>query len=430
MSHKRNRTRNEKIDDAIDKVNNIHPSLIPDVKQHCHSLNIDSVVKLTASIKKYLNINKPVNKYVDEYWIKRGWSGKPTSIKMPTRLSAFDYKFWMYHHNMNECDARYKANSIRPICKEYWIEKGYSDNVAIQKARETKLSNNKKATQALQNKDKSDFNLSSPRCLEHWVSYHLGDVEKAKLSLANVQRTFSKDICIEKHGMEKGTKIWEQRQLDWQNTLTSKPQDERDIINIKKGFSKNGFIERHGDKWEVHYKNWLKSQGYPIIESYDELVYAINDHNYYNTYKSFEFIILPEYITVFVPSDVIAQVKKLYPIRAGLIRNQYSYTKYSNNGKLLKSSYEIHLYDVLTSNGLVEDVDFIVDKPYSDDYKGSRQRSDFYFIGTKQYIEVCGMMEDNVYEEKMLQKQNDYGAILLMPNNIDIWLSDNLHLLK
>lgn len=30
MSHKRNRTRNEKIDDAIDKVNNIHPSLIPD----------------------------------------------------------------------------------------------------------------------------------------------------------------------------------------------------------------------------------------------------------------------------------------------------------------------------------------------------------------------------------------------------------------
>jgi hypothetical protein len=57
------------------------------------------------------------------------------------------------------------------------------------------------------------------------------------------QRAFSKKICIEKHGFDKGIEIWRARQERWLNTMFSKTPEEQAIIN-KKRLQTNGSISK------------------------------------------------------------------------------------------------------------------------------------------------------------------------------------------
>ena len=57
---------------------------------------------------------------------------------MSKRLSPYSIEFWTSKGMSNE-DAEYKRNSLRPIRKEYWIERGYTEDKAIVIAQETKF---------------------------------------------------------------------------------------------------------------------------------------------------------------------------------------------------------------------------------------------------------------------------------------------------
>lgn len=58
--------------------------------------------------------------------------------------------------------------------------------------------------------------------------------EEAKKMLAERQSAFSLEKCIEKYGENEGRKKFEERQKKWQDTLNSKPQEEKDRINSLK----------------------------------------------------------------------------------------------------------------------------------------------------------------------------------------------------
>lgn len=58
--------------------------------------------------------------------------------------------------------------------------------------------------------------------------------EEAEKLLKKRQATFSKEICIEKYGEEKGLQVWKDRQEKWQQTLKSKPHEEIERINRAK----------------------------------------------------------------------------------------------------------------------------------------------------------------------------------------------------
>lgn len=55
--------------------------------------------------------------------------------------------------------------------------------------------------------------------------------EEAEQALTNRQRTFSLDICIEKHGEVDGIKRWQRRQTKWLATLDALPEKEKQRIN-------------------------------------------------------------------------------------------------------------------------------------------------------------------------------------------------------
>lgn len=54
--------------------------------------------------------------------------------------------------------------------------------------------------------------------LEYYLNQGLSE-EEAKVALSERQATFSKEICIEKYGLEKGLKVWMKRQEKWLENL-------------------------------------------------------------------------------------------------------------------------------------------------------------------------------------------------------------------
>lgn len=96
----------------------------------------------------------------------------------------------------------------------------YDENIRLECA--------KKISEALKVSDKSTTNI------KHYLKDGFNE-EQAKQMLAKRQSTFSLINQIEKYGEEEGTKRFIERQIKWQETLNSKPQKEKDRINILKG---------------------------------------------------------------------------------------------------------------------------------------------------------------------------------------------------
>jgi len=126
----------------------------------------------------------------------------------------------------------------------YWMSQGYTkketkeliENIrskALQTKKETKL------------KDPTAYADVFPTQIQYWIKKGYS-IEDANKKVSSHQTTFSKDICIEKHGEKKGMEIWNDRQEKWQKTLMSKSEEEYSKIQKSKGLPKDEFIKKHG----------------------------------------------------------------------------------------------------------------------------------------------------------------------------------------
>lgn len=78
-----------------------------------------------------------------------------------------------------------------------------------------------------------DENSNNTTKIDYYLKRGLS-LEEAQQALAERQTTFSLKKCIKKFGQNKGEQVWKARQEKWQNTLNSKPLEERISINQKK----------------------------------------------------------------------------------------------------------------------------------------------------------------------------------------------------
>jgi hypothetical protein len=119
-------------------------------------------------------------------------------------------------------------------------------------------------------KTRSDNDNESTR-IEYWLKKTNGDFEKATELLAKRQTTFSLEICIEKHGEEKGKAIWKTRQEKWsKNTKrTNYSQVSQRLFNeIMEVLPENL-------KESVYYATHNR----PEMESYQNKEYILNVEN-------------------------------------------------------------------------------------------------------------------------------------------------------
>lgn len=337
------------------------------------------------------------------------------------RLSPYSKEFWIEKKGFSEEEAIFKANSIRPIRKEYWMVRGYLEEDAIKLAKDTKDNNNKKGAKASGSRPLEEIKSKSPRCIESWLLKGYSK-EEAVQKVKETQATFSLDKMIEKHGFVEGTKRWQKRQDKWQNTLKSKSEDE--IIKINK---KKSSVFLHGDIEEC-VKKYNTTKNMNLVATVEDFIEKVKKDLQENPNKAY--LPLQKYIKQIpkIQLDILEELKydineiQPYFKDSSLVRKieKQSYRKWVDEKYLLRSSYEIYFYEKLIE--MYPDVEVFIDQRYPD----SNMRYDFKI--KNEYIEICPTIHTiEKTAEKMRKKKELFGCILLSSiKEIDEYLRDDV----
>lgn len=117
-------------------------------------------------------------------------------------------------------------------CKEFWLEKGYSEEDAILKSKEAMEDIHQKTSKKFK-ENPEKYASKYPTKIEYYIKRGFSE-EESKEMLKDRQSTFSKEICIEKYGESVGLEVWKKRQEKWIKNLDSKTDEEKIEINKKK----------------------------------------------------------------------------------------------------------------------------------------------------------------------------------------------------
>lgn len=235
----------------------------------------------------------------------------------------------------------------------------------------------------------------------------------------------NKKYYTDKYGVEKGTEVYD--------NMILKRTNNPNYINADKTQQYHNFIERHGelmgfDKW----KSMINSRNIVSItaDCFEDITrndlsnyisiyvnrHAGNNNFAHITPNNYNVVLPPTLFSAF-DSELIDEL--LEELGVGKIDNEHIvknangiYNMYTKNNTCLLSYNEIKFYTLLTEHfGLVEDVDFTINKQYPN----STLHYDFELYGT--FIEICcGFKNLDEYKEKMEFKHNQFGSILLWKN--------------
>lgn len=330
-------------------------------------------------------------------------------------MSVYKLETWL-NKGFSHDEALYQIKIRRSTNVEYYMHKF---NVPFDEAQIMLKNRQKRSADICGSRPKKERLKTNKKCKEYWLDKGYS-LDEAIEIVSKSQVTFSKELCIEKYGEIEGLARWNKRQTDWQNTLSNKSDEEISAINLKKNNMKlKTWVKQHGDDGRNRYKQFLIEKGCDVFDSLHELENLIISKmtpfdtylpidNFINKYiKNYywELVEKPKCMHTWIKSFVTFVETK------DVIFKPYSfYNMYAENGKLLKSSNEIYFYMILTRDyNLKIDQDFKINSYYPN----SKLMYDFYLTDQNLYIELCGLMNDSSYLQNVLFKQNTYGSILL-----------------
>lgn len=130
------------------------------------------------------------------------------------------HKYYDTHSrtNFRQITNELHCNSDKPNTKEFWIERGWSEQEAIEKVSSVQSKCGKRFVEKFRND-------SSIRCTSNQLKWWLDkgySKEEAKELLMQRQSTFSKKSCIEEYGEVKGEKVFKARQAKWRKTINER----------------------------------------------------------------------------------------------------------------------------------------------------------------------------------------------------------------
>lgn len=341
-------------------------------------------------------------------------------------MSAYRIETWT-KKGYTEEEAKYQIAIRRPSNKLYWINKGFSEEEAIIKLKgHQKLGGKSSASRPIE-----EIRKTSVRCKEYWLLKGYND-EEAKTKVGEIQSVFSLEKCISRFGEIEGTRIFNERQINWQKTLNSKSTEEKDLINRKKNiFSYRRFLLKglSMEEAKIEMRNFLVSSPYSFFDTQKEF-----ENHVFSEFKLDPFLyfwpldLLVERFsknrlffilwaeTFDVKKWFIENIKLKNPVGDIITKRSSNWTgtgcghyvMWTKGGKYLRSSNEIYFYQLLEEYGFKEDIDYEIEKSYPN----SRMRCDFYFIKNNIWLELSGNLNEE-YLQKMLFKQNTWGAEIL-----------------
>lgn len=172
------------------------------------------------------------------------------------RYTCFHKQFWL-NKGFSEEEAIHKVHEIQnkirekqtkevrskraqensPMRKETWISKGYSEEDAIYKIKTFRKCNieywesrgyshedailEKNKFQSASSKSQKRKDDQFPNQVKYWLKKGFSE-EEAKEKVSNFQHTFSLEKCIQRLGEEEGKKRFDQRQEKWKSKVYNK----------------------------------------------------------------------------------------------------------------------------------------------------------------------------------------------------------------
>lgn len=180
--------------------------------------------------QEVLNNLKKDTIFTKQYWINKGLSEEDSILKVSEIQSEISKKC-MNHSNKgkfkeNLRNKGYTEEEIIECCLtpaniKFWQNKGFSEKKSKRKV-------SKNQSYAAKHVDFHKRLLPSNK--EYWLNKGFSEEESID-KVRERQTTFSKEICIEKYGLEKGIVIFTRRQNLWTKSLNGNG-------NLKVGYSK------------------------------------------------------------------------------------------------------------------------------------------------------------------------------------------------
>lgn len=196
-------------------------SQMKELKNICHLINNEVVVDLST-------IAKMVNNGVKDNFYRR--------FRLSYNLKSSDSRLnFICLYGYEKGIKLWKAHKVDSIIGD--------KNVAYNHAGKYSPWSKKSKFYSEESKEKCKVSRKQNNSNNSSLSYYTSrgyTLEEAEEKLSERQSTFSLNKCIEKYGYVNGTKIWEDRQVKWQNVLQSKSLHEIEEINKKKGLDSNG----------------------------------------------------------------------------------------------------------------------------------------------------------------------------------------------
>lgn len=157
------------------------------------------------------------------------------------RLSPFSKEFYI-EKGYSEEDAIIEAKSKRPTNKEYWMKKGYNEDEAIEQIKEFQRKNVKK----LNEKKSKNPEMVTSR-IEYWLKKGYSK-DEAIQKLKERQTTNSINAIMDREKCTYNEAVLKRKDITnkWQTTLSEKPNEEILDINKKKALTRENFIKKHG----------------------------------------------------------------------------------------------------------------------------------------------------------------------------------------
>ena len=131
----------------------------------------------------------------------------------------------------------------QPSNIQFWIFRGWSEEEANLKVFKIQQNNGLKFGEKIRLTPELYIGRF-PTSIEYWLKQGYSEEESKRL-LSERQSTFSLKICIEKYGEAEGTIVFNERQEKWQNTINSKPKEEIDDMNRRKGAGIGNYLNKN-----------------------------------------------------------------------------------------------------------------------------------------------------------------------------------------
>lgn len=177
---------------------------------------------LIESIKKE---RREKNHLCIEYWLKKGLSendAKDEISKIQSKngkLVAGKNKIVDKQFVINKYGKDYAKNFFNKrsrFCVEYWLDKGFTESESKEKISKIQSEISQKYYSTI---SKEELKKKNCKCKEYWINKGFSE-DDAKCFISQSQKTFSKEKCIKKYGLKRGTEIWKKRQEKWQESLS------------------------------------------------------------------------------------------------------------------------------------------------------------------------------------------------------------------